>query len=185
MYMCDTHQVPGIFAHRHLQARPRHQPLQGKRQARGGPAPEPQPEAARQAAVRGEGEEREGHQAGRRQGLSHEDRRIDPTTCCWQEHWMQRPCQEDQQACQDHHQDRLEVQSPKVSSKSKASKSKSKPEPKTTTKTKTKASKAPAPLRPMGQYADGTTRFIEERKKRRIQDSSSEDEGPDLPNHPF
>ena len=68
-----------------------------------------------------------------------------------------------------------------VSSKSKASKSK----PKAATPTKTKASKAPAPLRPMGQYADGTTRFIEERKKRRIQDSSSEDEGPDLPNHPF
>ena len=76
-----------------------------------------------------------------------------------------------------------------VSSKSKASKSKPKPKATTPTKTKakTKASKAeaPAPLRPMGQYADGTTRFIEERKKRRIQDSSSEDEGPDLPNHPF
>ena len=63
--------------------------------------------------------------------------------------------------------------------------SKSKPKPKAATPTKTKTSKAPAPLRPMGQYADGTTRFIEERKKRRIQDSSSEDEGPDLPNHPF
>ena len=70
-----------------------------------------------------------------------------------------------------------------VSSKSKAPKSK--PKPKAATPTKTKTSKAPAPLRPMGQYADGTTRFIEERKKRRIQDSSSEDEGPDLPNHPF
>ena len=70
-----------------------------------------------------------------------------------------------------------------VSSKSKAPKSK--PKPKAATPTKTKASKAPAPLRPMGQYADGTTRFIEERKKRRIQDSSSEDEEPDLPNHPF
>ena len=77
-----------------------------------------------------------------------------------------------------------------VSSKSKASKSK--PEPKTATKTKTKAktkaSKAPAPLRPMGQYADGSTRFVPERKKRRIQDSSddssndsSEDEEIDLP----
>ena len=71
----------------------------------------------------------------------------------------------------------------KAASKSKASKSK--PKPKAATPTKTKTSKAPAPLRPMGQYADGTTRFIEERKKRRIQDSSSEDEGPDLPNHPF
>ena len=70
-----------------------------------------------------------------------------------------------------------------VSSKSKAPKSK--PKPKAATPTKTKAPKAPAALRPMGQYADGTTRFIEERKKRRIQDSSSEDEGPDLPNHPF
>ena len=71
----------------------------------------------------------------------------------------------------------------KAASKSKASKPK--PKPKAATPTKTKTSKAPAPLRPMGQYADGTTRFIEERKKRRIQDSSSEDEGPDLPNHPF
>ena len=73
-----------------------------------------------------------------------------------------------------------------VSSKSKASKSK--PKPKAATPTKTKASKAPAPLRPMGQYADGSTRFIQERKKRRIQDSdddSSEDEEPDLPNYPF
>ena len=70
-----------------------------------------------------------------------------------------------------------------VSSKSKAPKSK--PKPKAATPTKTKAPKAPAALRPIGQYADGTTRFVEERKKRRIQDSSSEDEGPDLPNHPF
>ena len=76
-----------------------------------------------------------------------------------------------------------------VSSKSKASKSKPKPKPKATTptktKAKTKASKAPAPLRPMGQYADGTTRFIEERKKRRIQDSDDEDEEPDHMYHPF
>ena len=72
----------------------------------------------------------------------------------------------------------------KAASKSKASKSK--PKPKAATPTKTKTSKAPAPLRPMGQYADGTTRFVEERKKRRIQDSSSEDEEqPDLPNYPF
>jgi len=70
-----------------------------------------------------------------------------------------------------------------VSSKSKAPKSK--PKPKAATPTKTKAPKAPAALRPIGQYADGTTRFVEERKKRRIQDSSSEDESPDLPNHPF
>ena len=71
-----------------------------------------------------------------------------------------------------------------VSSKSKASKSK--PKPKALTPTKTKASKAaPAPLRPMGQYADGTTRFIEERKKRRIQDSDDEDEEPDHMYHPF
>ena len=70
-----------------------------------------------------------------------------------------------------------------VSSKSKAPKSK--PKPKAATPTKTKAPKAPAALRPMGQYADGTTRFVEERKKRRIQDSSSEDESPDLPNYPF
>ena len=54
----------------------------------------------------------------------------------------------------------------KAASKSKASKSK--PKPKAATPTKTKASKAPAPLRPMGQYADGSTRFIQERKKRRI-----------------
>ena len=82
----------------------------------------------------------------------------------------------------------------KAASKSKASKSKPKPKAATPTKTKakTKASKAPAPLRPMGQYADGSTRFIQERKKRRIQDSSddssndsSEDEETDLPNHPF
>ena len=71
----------------------------------------------------------------------------------------------------------------KAASKSKASKSK--PKPKALTPTKTKASKAPAPLRPMGQYADGTTRFVGERKKRRIQDSDDEDEEPDLPNHPF
>ena len=70
-----------------------------------------------------------------------------------------------------------------VSSKSKAPKSK--PKPKAATPTKTKAPKAPAALRPIGQYADGTTRFVEERKKRRIQDSSSEDESPDLPNYPF
>ena len=71
-----------------------------------------------------------------------------------------------------------------VSSKSQSKASKSKPKP--ATPTKTKASKAaPAPLRPMGQYADGTTRFIEERKKRRIQDSDDEDEEPDHMYHPF
>ena len=73
-----------------------------------------------------------------------------------------------------------------VSSKSQSKASKSKPKPKALTPTKTKASKAaPAPLRPMGQYADGTTRFVGERKKRRIQDSDDEDEEPDHMYHPF